>query len=152
MSTFVVNYLGFLVIAVIDNELVNTIRWMVLLLLFRMTRIKTERIRDLPTAKIAICRNVLKIQERVHHMIILNVKRRSVLSLGPSVVEIFLQPIPIRYRCDEVDADVGIGYPIATVVDVSISIESLFHRLMQNLNPMVKTLPMLADNSRCNRH
>ena len=65
-----------------------------------MTRIKTERIRDLPTAKIAICRNVLKIQERVHHMIILNVKSRSVLSLGPSVVEIFFtadtDTIPMR--------------------------------------------------------
>ncbi len=53
------------------------------------------------------------------------------LSLGPSVVEIFFYS---RYRCDEVDANVGIGYPIALVVDISISIESLFHRPTQNLN------------------
>ena len=35
----------------------------------------------------------------------------------------------MRYRCDVVDADVGIGYPIASVVDVSIRIESYRHRL-----------------------
>jgi hypothetical protein len=55
------------------------------------------------------------------------------LSLGPSVVEIFLQSIPIRYRCDVVDVDVSIGYPIASEVDVSIPIESLNHQLAEKL-------------------
>ncbi len=48
-----------------------------------MTRIKVEHIRNLPTAKIAIRRKVQKnrraeVQARVHYMIILTAKSRSV--------------------------------------------------------------------------
>jgi hypothetical protein len=54
---------------------------------------------------------------------------------------LFLQSIPIRYRCDVVDADVGIGYPIASVVDVSIRIES--NRIGFDRSPSVPGLHLV---------
>ncbi len=62
---------------------------------------------------------------------------RFCLSLGPSVVENFVDS---RYRYNY-------GYDesmpkLASVVDVSIPIESLNHRLAENVYPMVRRLPM----------
>jgi hypothetical protein len=74
------------------------------------------------------------------------------LSLGPSVVQ---KVVDSQYRYDrwydKADADVGIGCQIASVVDVSIRIESLNHQLAENVYPMVRRLPMEGWLSRCRR-
>jgi hypothetical protein len=59
------------------------------------------------------------------------------------------QLIPIQLPIQWVNVSVSIRYLIASEVGVSIPIESVNHRLAENVYRMVRTFPMLADNGRC---